>query len=170
MWLKRSITLSILLCLFGCGFKPLYSSNFEGDVANELGKVRVSVIEDREGQLLRNYLLQRIDTLKNGQSPQYTLDIKITKTSFAIAVREDATATRKNMKLIARFSLYDLKTGKLLHKGSSVSINSYRQDDAPFVTMTSEEDAKRRNIKNLAQDILLRLSSYFNEIKVNDQK
>ena len=80
-------------------------------------------------------------------------------------MRKDETATRANLTVFAKFSLLDARSNKPLMTGTSRSTNSYNILSSQFATLHSEADARRRALRELADDIRLRLGIYFTRIR-----
>ncbi|MBU8536860.1 LPS assembly lipoprotein LptE [Falsiroseomonas tokyonensis] len=83
--------------LGGCGFRPLYGSAGPGevDVRAELSAIRVTVIQERFGQLLRRALYQRMGQDIGGpQEARYELRLSPSLQAEGIGIQRDGTATR----------------------------------------------------------------------------
>ena len=158
----------IVLVLFaglnsGCGFRPLYGESDEGTTvaSEELQTVRINPLPDRAGQKFHNLLRNRLNPKGQPQTPRYVLSIRLSETKEALAIREDETATRANLTMNASFSLTDASGGQALLRGLSSSTNSYNIVDSQFATYVAEEDARERALRELSDDIKLRLSAFF---------
>src|SRR5690606_19133255 len=72
-----------VLALSGCGYRPVYgeqSAAVSGDGArSNLGSVKVLGIADRRGQILRNYLLDRMTPRGEPATPRYILSVTTTE-------------------------------------------------------------------------------------------
>src|SRR5690242_7641602 len=80
-WCRAAGAALLLLALAGCGFRPLYGTRAADPyVGPEMGGIYISPLPDRDGQLVRNALLDRIDPKGEPQQPRYRLDIKLTVT------------------------------------------------------------------------------------------
>ncbi|WP_439599457.1 LPS assembly lipoprotein LptE [Falsiroseomonas sp.] len=83
--------------LGGCGFRPLYGSAGPGeaDVRAELSGIRVTVIQERFGQLLRRALYQRMGQDISGPAEaRYELRLSPSLQAEGIGIQRDGTATR----------------------------------------------------------------------------
>lgn len=162
-FLQATTAASFLLVLAGCGFQPLHAPADSTGVmpADRLAAVRITPLEGRIGQQLHNLLRDRLNTSGQPRDPSYLLEIALRVTTKELGIRKDETATRANLTLSATFRLRDLDSEAVLLAGKSVSVNSYNIFDAFYATTVAEADAKRRGLRELADDISLRLAVYF---------
>jgi len=152
-----------LLALPGCGFQPLYgrSGSGQSSTTDDLAVVRVVPLSDRIGQQFHNMLIDRLNPKGQSRRPDYDLYVELTKTIYKVAIRKDKTASRANMILRASFILRDQKTTQALLRGNLRSINSYNILDSQFPTYVSEADAVERGLRELSDDLRVRLAIYF---------
>ncbi len=153
----------LLFTLNACGFQPLYAPS---DSAREspdahMAATRINPLEGRIGQQLHNLLRDRLNAAGQPQKPSYALEIALRRSTRELGIRKDETATRANLTLSARFKLRDLESNAVLLAGRSVSVNSYDIFNAFYATKVAEDDATRRGLRQLADDIRLRLAIYF---------
>ena len=150
------------LALSGCGFRPLYGETAEGASSfDSLETVQIAALPDRTGQQLHNLLRDRINPRGQPNRPEYVLRIRLSEKTEALAIDEDETATRANLRLSATFTLTRLEGNEVVFKGRSNSIISYNIVDSQFATFVSERDARERALRELSEDIRLRLATYF---------
>jgi LPS-assembly lipoprotein len=148
--------------LTGCGFRPLHAQADDGaSVTTDLSSVRIEPLRDRVGQQMHNFLRDRLNPRGQPVSPSYSLRVELTEIVSETGVRRDETATRANLRVNALFSLFDLGGGEALFAGRSSSTTSYDILENPFATTVSEEDARERALREVADDIQTRLSIYF---------
>jgi len=167
-WSRRSacrlLAVAPLAGLAGCGFQPLYGSKGAGDpsVAGDLAAVRVDPLSERVGQQLHNFLRDRLNP--NGQpvSPSYRLRVALVESKTELGVQRDETASRANLRMDADFTLLDAAGEQRLFQGRSSSTTSYDILRNPFATTVSEEDARERGLREVADDIQTRRARYFN--------
>ena len=145
----------------GCDFEPLYGRQQSGaDVSAELSQIAVPPIPERLGQMLRIELTNQLTPKGQPRAPAYVLDVSVAENKQELAIRKDASATRANLIITATFNLKDRQTDESVFRGSLRSINSYNIIDADFATLTAENDARRRAVRDLATEIGLRLGLF----------
>ncbi|WP_193366792.1 LPS assembly lipoprotein LptE [Pelagibius marinus] len=148
--------------LGACGFQPLHQRQDSGSsVAADLSAVRVEPLRDRVGQQMHNFLRDRLNPQGQPAAPSYRLRVQITEKLSELGVRRDETATRANLRINAQFSLVDFSSGAPLFSGRSTSTTSYDILENPYATTVSEDDARERALREVADDIQTRLSIYF---------
>ena len=153
---------ALLLALSGCGYQPLYGTTSQGSVVQDLASVNVDVVPDRSGQEIHNYLRDEINPTGRPEFPHYDLSIELNETREPLAIRTDETATRYNLHQNAQFHLRDLETGRVVLTGNSNAVVSYNVLRNDFANVVSENDARERGARQIAEDIRLRLAAYFN--------
>lgn len=153
------------VALSACGLRPLYGRNFGGgSTLGELQTVRILPIGDRPGQELHNALRNEINPRGQPIDPRYTLQVVLTISKQEIGVQKDDTATRANLILSANYTLVRLGDKVQMTSGIAKSIVSYNIVTSEFGTYAAEENARQRGIDQLAQQLRLRLSSYFERL------
>jgi LPS-assembly lipoprotein len=150
-----------MVLVAGCGFEPLHGRPEAGNqTTSALSQISVPPIPERLGQLLRIELTNQLTPLGPPQKPAYVLNVSVSEVRRELGVRKDATATRANLIITARFNLTNTQTNERLFGGSVRSINSYNILDADFATLTAEAAARRRGTRDLATEIGSRLGVF----------
>lgn len=150
-----------LAALSGCGFRPLYGNGDDRDAAAELASVRVDPLRDRVGQQMHNFLRDRLNPDGQPISPEYRLRVELRETRSELGVRRDETATRANLRVVADFALLRYDGNASLLAGRSSSTTSYDILTNPFATTVSEDNARERALREVADDIRTRLALFF---------
>lgn len=154
----------LLFVLAACGFEPLYGDRSDGpNVADELGKTYVLPIADREGQLLYNYLRDRIVPRGQPSRPKYVLAVELDERVSGAVVRRDATASRLNLTLTAKYVLRDAATNAVLTRGKAEAVGSYNVRSDPYPTLVAELDVRERVARDLSDEIRNRLAVYLHD-------
>lgn len=155
-----------LLCLLtACGFHTVYgtrSSDAGTPVAVALNEVAIDNIADRQGQILRNLLIDKMYGKGRPSLPNYTLSIKLRSTEEDLGILANAIATRSLMNTYGDYELKDLKGKSLMH-GTAHSTTSYDKLNDQYGTLAAREDARQRTINEVSEQIVNRLSLYFSE-------
>lgn len=148
--------------LAGCGFQPLHAQRSdESSIATDLAAVRIDPLRDRVGQQMHNFLRDRLNPHGQPVSPSYRLQVRLTERLSELGVRRDETATRANLRMEADFQLLDMNGDQPLFSGRSSSTTSYDILNNPFATTVSEDNARERALREVADDIQARLALYF---------
>ncbi len=150
------------LALSSCGFRPLYGEDEAGSSTfDSLETIQIAALPDRTGQQLHNLLRDRINPRGQPISPEYVLRIRLSETTESLAIAQDETATRANLRLSANFTLTQVGSNEVVMSGNARSSNSYNIVDSQYATYVSQNDARDRALRELSEDIRLRLASYF---------
>jgi LPS-assembly lipoprotein len=165
MWSRRSVLSGALATLAGCGFAPLYAEREEGEAEAELAAVKINTIANRNGQILHNFLLDRMNPKGRPATPLYALDIQLTEQKANVGIIKDSTATLAQLASTANYTLYDLKKRTALQSGRSRSFTSYNIVQSDFATLAAEKDARERTLRELADDIATKVAVYLSARK-----
>lgn len=160
-WFRATALAACLAILGGCGFQPLYGQRDRGSVTAELAAIKIKLIEDRVGQQLHNFLLDRLNPRGKPATAIYDLIIELKESKENLAIRKDETATRANLTLRAEYELRRAATGEILVEGFIRSVTSYDLVDSDFATLSAEADARKRAVREISEDIKIRLGIYF---------
>jgi LPS-assembly lipoprotein len=147
------------LLLPGCGFQPLYGQGPDAALSEPLTRVKIANIPDRPGQMLRNQLIDRFYRDGRPVDPDYTLNIGLAATKVKLGIQVDDTATRAQLILNANFNLTD-PAGRVVFTQISRSIIDYGILQNQYASMVAEDDAFKRGINQVAQDITTRVTLY----------
>jgi LPS-assembly lipoprotein len=159
---RRSLLGMLPALLAGCGFQPLYGSGRGGPAATpEMAQISIPPIPDRAGQMLRNELRDRLVPTGLSDKPRWRLDVSFKETKNDLVILRDATATFAKYVGDAKWVLVDLATDAPATKGQSRRIASYSISSSEFASLQAEEDARRRVVTGIAEDIRLRLGLFF---------
>lgn len=163
MWSFRTVSLlAVLLLLGACGFRPLHGERTPGEGAlAEFARIKVTPIADRIGQQLHNYLLTALNPAGRPARPRYVMTTRVKESSQSLAVRKSAFATRANLTVRADYNLVDAVNGQQLTSGQSSITVSYNILDSDFATLMVEKDARSRAVRELSEDIRVRLGVFF---------
>ena len=147
-----------------CGFQPVYG-NIGGDRAvttrAQFAKVRIPPIAEREGQMLRNRLIDQIYVDGAPRDPAYDLRVGLRFREGAIDIDRDDSVTRTQLNVTAQAILADRITNKTLWTADSRAIVTYNVLDSPFATVQSERAAREQAMQQLADDLVVRLGAFF---------
>ncbi len=161
-WLLIVAACSVMLT--GCGFRPLHSKN-SGALAARLAKIRIEPIADRIGQQLHNLLLDKITPKGPPAVPRYVLKIKMNESVQNLAIRKDDVATRANLVLRVSFTLVRADDDSVLMSDSAISANSYNILREEFATLSAENDARARAVREISDVIRIRVAIYLSRVK-----
>jgi LPS-assembly lipoprotein len=144
--------------LSACGFHPVYGSHAGATTVTELAQIRINPIPERVGQVLRNYLSDRMQP-KGVHDAIYTLDVRVGEQRADLGFQQDSTITFSRLTLIATFVLRDAK-GNAVLSGNARADNSYNQLEGGFPTLSAQDDARQRAALTVGDEIVSRLSLY----------
>ncbi len=156
---RLSLVLLLAASLAACGFQPLMGARNEM-ITDELARVRVDMIADRSGQILRNQLFDDLPRQNRSEAPLYTLRVTLYEPRQEIAIRRDESASRVAYSAQASFALRDM-AGRSLFGGSSVSTSTYEATNSEFASIAAQRSARDRAMQEISADIRQQLAAYF---------
>ena len=160
----RLLALASLFLLTACGFHPVYGVNKHTSIGVEekLAATQINTIPDREGQFLRNALIDRFYRAGRPINPAYTLSIDpIRESKRDLDITIDADATRGQLRLTTTMRLDDQSTGETLLERQLVSITSYNILASEFTNRVSEQNTRENALRDLAEQIENQIALYF---------
>ncbi len=149
------------LFLGGCGFRPLYGTSGAASspqVTRALAAVSVLPLPDRRGMKLRQVLSEQ---LGGASGSAYDLEIGLSEHIDELGIRKDATSSRANFILTARFFLRE--NGQRVFGEQVQSIVSYNILDDQYATVASQANAEDRAVRQVGEQIKTRLAIYFHD-------
>jgi len=154
---KTFCSILLIAGLGACGFQPVHGNRQTAQnmaMKQELTKVWVHEIKDREGQLLHNELLTLFNPKGRPRAPLYELEVSYSESQQGLGIGKDEFATRANLRVNASFNL----TGSKPFKGKSRSVVSFNILKSPTGTEFAKRDARKRAIQSIARDIHRRIA------------
>lgn len=152
--------------LSGCGFKPMYGSQISqvnSGVSSQLSQIAIDIIPDREGQTLRNALIDRFYKTGYPTNPIATLKIsKVEETRNELDLTKSSDATRAQLRMSSTMTLMN-KSGSFVLKRPLKTITSFNILGSEFASRVTEESARQSAIQDLVRQIELNLSLYYND-------
>ena len=164
------ISLIIFLTSCGGGYQPLYkktnSSNI--DIPRQFQKIKISIIEDRKGQILRNYLLDILNPKGQPKKPKYLLKTQLTESIQQTGRKADGTYTRSNLTNRTNIHFEDANTRQTLFRGMSHTTSSFDLIDDDLANRQALIGSRDANLRVLSQKIATRIAiAIFNSVEEN---
>jgi len=160
---KRGFFVLSLLCLTACGFEPLYGTGSAAgqNVIASLPEIEIGNIPDRDGQELRNLLMDRLYTHGRPDAAPYSLAFtRLTTDIVNLGIQKDATATRAEMRVATRMEL-KTSAGALLLARDLSAHGAYNLLDDQLATLSSKENITHGLLREMRDDAVMQLSLYF---------
>lgn len=154
----------VSLLTTGCGFTPLYGNHAGAGYGNEdlFQLVAIENIPNRDGQYLRNALIDRFYRAGRPADPQYALSITNLETRRTdLDLTQSASSTREQMRLKADLELRDKITGEVLLQRRLSATASYNVLESEFATRISRQEGRDNALLTLASQIEAQLALYF---------
>ncbi len=156
---KTFAVLLVCLALGACGFKPMYGDN---GIAQTYSTVEIGNIPDRDGQYLRNLLMDRLYAESPLRDARYLLVVhNLKKRIVGLGIRKDATSTRGLLETTATLRLIDKSTGETVLTRSITASGGYNRLDDRYATFVSETDRTELVLKELSSVIMTEIDLYF---------
>ena len=147
----------------GCGFQPLYShgDGNSSHVLDQLSGIQVNPIENRTGQILRNFLQDKLTPLGVPSSPTHKLIISLKETRSDMAILRDSTSTFAKVKMDAKYQLINIETKNVLDSGTVSSTTVFNIVSSEYANLSAQKDARRRTVRIISDLVKERLALFF---------
>lgn len=155
-----------MLLMAGCGFRPVYGTlgrdNADQASAEAMfAQVHIPPIPERDGQILRNLLIDRIYVDGVPAAPRYDLNVGIRDHEMVIDIDRDDSVTRTQLTMTAQASLIDRDNGKTVWTADSRATTDYNVLDSPFATVMARKTAREQALRQIGDDLVIRLGAFF---------
>lgn len=155
----------VLLVLSGC------STSVSWKLAEkQLGQIFVESIPERQGQLFRQWIRQRLGTFSSGTSSRYTLKVDIQESEDTLSMGTDGRGAMYRITTTVAYRLIDAGTQKVVTENRLSSVGSYfvlsRETETPegaayYSTCVSKDFTRQVNLHNLVELLVNELLSFF---------
>ncbi len=167
--MRRVLAILILsLTLPGCGFKPMYGENTtatSSTVVEKMASIDIRPIPDRLGQVVRNQLVDAITPTGPSGAPVYELALKVGEEREDVGLRQNASATRANYRMSAKFELREIASDKVVLNGTTWAETAFDIVQQDYPTVIAQQDAQKKLAAELADEIRTRLAVFFDKGK-----
>lgn len=148
------------LTLSGCGWERLYADPQSGPAGAELRAIKVLPISERIGQRLEMALRNALNPDGEATPSRYALSTTMLYSLSNLGIQSQGTATLGQIDVHSTSYLTDIKTGKILLTISLHDQNAFELNPNQYSTIVAEDDAQRRTVAELSQEIVRRLNLF----------
>lgn len=149
---RKFLLLAGASALAGCGFTPAYGP--AGGAAKLLGTVAADAPKTRDDFALVRRLSERLGPV---ETPRFRLAYSIGTDVLGQAITTGGATNRYSLTGQADYTLHDGGTDAVLLAGRVNSFTSWSASGTVVATAAAEEDAHRRLMRMLADQIVTRL-------------
>lgn len=171
--MKQNI-LGLFLCgaltLGGCGFTPMYGTAMQEEgavsISSELAQIDIANIPNREGQFLRNALIDRF--YRDGRPSNAKYILKLNPVSERISnldITKSSDTTRSQLELRTTMTLVDAHSGEKLLSRKLRAISSFNELGNEFATRVSEQNTRENALHDLARQVENNIALYLKRQK-----
>lgn len=167
--MKLLLSLITLIFVSACGFEPVYGTlafdQAKAQAVEEgLAQVEISNIPDREGQMLRNALVDRFYRPGDTSEKPYLLSVaRLDETITQLDITRDSDTTREQLHLKTIVKLVEKNSGKTLIKRYVNAYTGYDVLDSQFSTRVGQNNAREVAINKMADRIETAIGLYFKD-------
>lgn len=151
-FLRLTGALAGAAALAGCGFTPAYAP--AGGGAKLLGAVSPDAPQSRDDFALVRRLSERLNPV---ETPRYRLAYQVKTEVLGQAITTAGATTRYSLTGTVEYRLHDAGSDAVLLTGRVSSFTSWSASGTVVATSAAEEDAHRRLMRMLADQIGTRL-------------
>lgn len=166
----KYVFLLSLFALSACGFTPIYGDQStpqtqEGSSLKpqfQFNHIAIAIIPNREGQFLRNALIDRFYTKGAPSNPTYELRMSyIREKIYDFDITLESEATRRQLQLSTTLTLIDTATKKTILSRSLTAIAANNVLESEFSTLVTEQYARENALNDLARQAERQISLHF---------
>lgn len=155
------VGISLTFILASCQFQPLYGEQATvGSSNTQLSAVKVSQVDSRVGQQVRNHLLFLLNGGFGNNEKSHEARIRVTWNNRQLAaiqgVRDNVSGT---ITVIASYDLVDISDGSIIGSGTRQAEAAYDRTGQVFANTRAERDAENRAAKEAAESLRLAIAS-----------
>ena len=163
----KILFLSAFLLLSACGFSPIYGENApRNDISakSTLDQIEIAIIPNREGQYLRNLLIDRFYSNGYPATPRYRLNISpIRERVIDFDITIDDEATRRQLQIDTGMKLIDTaQNNKTILSRPLSAITSHNVLESEYSTIVTEQSAREAALKDIARQVELQIILFLN--------
>ena len=160
--IRLAVFLNLVMAT-GCGFQPLYShgDGNSSHVLNQLSGIQINPIENRTGQILRNFLQDKLTPLGVPSSPTHKLIISLKETRSDMAILRDSHQLLQKVKMDAKYQLINIETKNVLDSGTVSSTTVFNIVGSEYANLSAQKDARRRTVRIISDLVKERLALFF---------
>ena len=168
---KLFFTITLLyfsLHLSACGFTPVYGEGVQASkpnsITSQLNNIDIDIIPNREGQFLRNALIDRFYSNGLPNNAAYALKVSsINERVYDFDITQESEATRQQLRLTTTMRLLDKKTNKTLLTRDLNAISSNNVLESEFSTLVTEQNSRENALNDLARQVERQITLYFSK-------
>ena len=144
--LYRICCLLLFAALTSCSVHTLYG--YDSAVYNKLASVKLGSVEGKDMYLIRQSFYQEFYSNEANaiKAKGYQLNMKFTESLAGWITQKDSTILKNSMSMVVNFELTDLKTGKVLKKGSVRALRIFLESASAWSSYMSEKKARETAI------------------------
>ncbi len=159
---RRSLALaSLALVLTGCGFHPLYAPRGPQDWDRDLAAIDVRpIVAGRPGQLLELALRENLNPGGASVPTRWLLSTTLVVSRADLGIQRNATATTSELSVTVQFFVKDPKTFAIIYSSSSAAVGDFDLVADAYATQVAADAARDRAIKEVADEMTLRLTLF----------
>ncbi|MCA3358486.1 MAG: hypothetical protein ING02_10840 [Roseomonas sp.] len=164
---RALIALGLPFLATGCGFRPMHArrgSEADTQVAASLAAVKVGLITERQGQLMRRRLDEGLAPMGRGAvTAKYDLRVGLGYGLELQGFRRDGFPSRIRFSATAQWYLFDVGAPpREITRGTERAFDAYDIPENQFFAADVARDTMERQlIEQLAQQIVARLAMHF---------
>jgi hypothetical protein len=143
----------ILLQLAACGFTPLHQTR-----EHSLNQVEIAEIKGEQAHVFRGYLEDAMYFDQSDEVKSIKLDVELVKTSDTALLTKDHTILRKDLNVVAKYTLRRMKDSRIIDTGTVKVIGGLEEVKSPFASFVQEEKIHDDSLKEIARLLKIKVS------------
>ena len=162
--MRRFLVAAILVAPFAltsCGWAPLYADTETGPASEELRAINVDPMPERIGQRLEIALRNSLNPSGEPAPARYRLRSVLATNLTNLGIQSQGLATLGKLDVVVTYYLTDIQSGSDLLVNTVHVVNTFDLNPNQYSTIVGEDDAAVRGVAELDQEIVTRLTLFF---------
>ena len=163
---KLCLIVFLLISASACGFQPMYGDAglSNSSLLGSRPEIFIGNIPNREGQFLRNLLIDRL--YQNGRPANYSYELEFTPleiNSINMGIRRDGSATRIQIQVSTTMQLVrkSAEEKEVLFSRRFKSVGAHNMLYNQLASLTSREDIVEDILKEMSHEMVTSIDLYF---------
>lgn len=167
------INLVIFLMITGLISSCSFDDKISTYIGTELCSVEILLTDESTAQKAEQNFhfvenAKKLFCKMNNLDKKYILEVSFTEEKQPLILQENSDILRENIEILTKYSLLEKKSGKKIHHGKFRLVSSYNTLFSPYSTHLEENDACIYLYRSVAEELRLKLISYFHSAKTQE--
>ena len=160
MFMRLLAVIFVVSLVSSCGFSPVYKKDtHNANMSEKLASIDFEEPDNINERIFASRLQDLLNPTSISVPNEHIIEYKIGSEKISLVVERDRTTTRYKIIVTASYKIRDISTNKVISKAIVKREGEYDRVESDYATYVSENDAEERIIRELAEDVKIRIIS-----------